>query len=274
MSNEVYDAAHQELARLISPRAAGRMLDDALATAAVSPEQVTPRQMRALVTGPLQADLRAILPHAGLSAALRVLTERLRAMNAEPQKAMPGASPEADGLQEKHAQPESEQAHAPSTQAASAYADVARRESVPSAPSASTSASDGESVTVVDRPAPAARRTVAAPLLAAGLDLDGLQRMALTFARLDHVVGVAVVQDGRVRFARGSGIDADRAAVLVPAAAAVMARQGAWRSYSLVHDRGQLFVIPIGRDHIVLAGRSEFNLGAVHKTLETLEEAI
>jgi hypothetical protein len=53
-----------------------------------------------------------------------------------------------------------------------------------------------------------------------------------------------------------------------------MARQGPWRSYSLVHDRGQMFILPIGKDHLVLVGRAEFNLGAVLTALETLEEAL
>jgi hypothetical protein len=207
--NEIYATARRELLAVISPRAADRVLDDALAAVEVTPEAVTARQMRALITGPVQAELRAILPTPGLNHVLRAILTDLRAMSSSTAPAAPVAEA---------------QIYAP------------------------------------------------APLAESDLPAAELERIALEFARLEHVIGVAVLRDGDVAFARGAGFDPQRAAIIVPVAAKLLARRGSWRSYTLTHDRGQCFIIPVGRDFIVLVGRSEFNLGAVLTVLATLEE--
>lgn len=237
MPNDVYETARHELATALSSRAAERVLEDALAAVHVSPDAVTARQMRALLTGPIQRDLRGVLPSAGLATILRRANAELRRMSeltpGTPPPGPRGAAVAAVDVEEAAAGP--------------------REEAPPPA-----------------RPHP----PVAAPFLDADFDLERLEVLARTFARLEHVTGVAVVREGEARFVRGHGLDAERAARLVPVAAQVMARHGAWRTFSLVHDRGQMFILPIGKDHLVLVGRSEFNLGAVLTALETLEEAL
>lgn len=304
VANDVYAVARAELATLVSPRAAERMLDAALASADVAPDRVTPRQMRALVAGPIQNDLRSILPQGGLSVVLGALAERLRSM--------PTAAPAPANAAERAMSP------APPTPVPTAGEEpriddtFGRSSLAPGAPLAGTHATpptdasttveaasgsavagghgSGAGIAVAERPAdvapptepsagepvamPSARATTAAPLLDADPDDEALQRMALSFARLPHVTGVAILREGKLAFSRGTGVDAEQAALLVPAAAGVMGRHGSWRSYAMTHDRGQLFVVPVGRSHIVLAGRSQFNLGAVLTALETLEEAL
>lgn len=113
-----------------------------------------------------------------------------------------------------------------------------------------------------------------APLLGRELSDAELQRVALAFARVENATFVAVIRDGDVRFSRGARVDADAAGRLIPVAARLLARQGDWRSYTLIHDQGQLLVTPVGGDFIVVAGRSEFNLGAAYATLASLEEEL
>lgn len=240
MPNEVYATAHRELLAMVSPRAAERMLNDALSSVGVTPEAVTARQMRALITGRIQYDLRTIIPSSGSNRVLRTIMEVLRAMS-------PTTDPDVR------------------TSKASA-ADMA--EPKQGAPRATPPAA---LATAVAEPRPETR-TVPAPLADYEASRDELEHIALTFARLEHVTGVTVVQDGKAVFARGTGLDPERAAGIVPIAAKLLARRGAWRSYTLVHDRGQCLIIPVGRDFIVLVGRSEFNLGAVLTVLATLEE--
>lgn len=253
MPNDVYATARRELASMMSVRAAERVLDDALASASVAADEVTPRQMRALVVGPIQRHLRATFPPAGVKAALTTLTERLRAMGAPT----PVAEPARDDAPARAAE-------------GAAHADrvEAKPVSRPAPVSAATSASPAASSV------PASAGAAVASPRHAGPPLEELQRTALAFARHDDVVGVYLVRDGRVSFARGAGIDGDAAARLVPVAANLLNRVGGWRSCSVQHERGHVFVIPFGRDHLVLVGRTEFNLGAILSALASLEEAL
>lgn len=232
---------------MVSPRAAERMLDAALAGVNVSRTDVTPRQMRALVAGPVQRDLRRILPPEGSKQVVERVMERLRAMSGT-------ADPSA----------------APSTPAPAA---PTPSEPLPSAPPPSDLTPARNVPT--QAPTQAITQTRTQTRLAT-LDLDdaAVEHIALSFARLDDVVGVSVVRRGRVRFHRGEGIEADVAATLVPAAANAFRQRGPWRSYTLEHDRGHLFIVPVGDDHLVVVGRTDFNLGAVLTALATLEEEL
>ena len=241
MANEVYAAARAELTTLVSPRAAERMLDGALDAVNVSRDAVTARQMRALVTGPVQRDLRQTLPPDVSRQVLERVMERLRAMS-----------------------PSTDRATAP-------------RRSERTSPDAPAKAARESAVArVAERPRVSAAATAPAARRVADLHLDdaGVEQLARTFARLDDVIGVSVVRQGRVRFHRGEAIAAESAAALVPAAANALERGGPWRSYTLEHDLGHLFIVPVGRDHLVVVGRTGFNLGAVLTALATLEEEL
>lgn len=240
MANDVYAAARAELTALVSPRAAERMLDAALAAVDVSRDAVTPRQMRALVTGPVQRDLRQILPPDVSRRVLEKAMKRLRAMSAATEAAPTPTAP----APATPPRPAPRSASSPRVGAIEA----------PGRPPAATASTHG--------------------LADVHLDDAGVDRLARSFARLDDVIGVSVVRQGRVRFHRGDAIAADSAAGLVPAAANALERGGPWRSYTLEHDRGHLFIVPVGRDHLVVVGRTGFNLGAVLTALATLEEEL
>lgn len=71
MQNEVYWNTRRELAELVSPRAAQRVLDDALQASGHHADTVDAAAMRKLLLGPVRRQLASVLPRSGLTRSLK-----------------------------------------------------------------------------------------------------------------------------------------------------------------------------------------------------------
>lgn len=85
MANEIYRTTHAGLAGLVSPRAATRLLDQALARAGLDPDRLGAGEAQRLLRGRLRRDLEAILPSSGLRRELARVDRRV--MRLAPQEA-------------------------------------------------------------------------------------------------------------------------------------------------------------------------------------------
>src|SRR5690606_18001882 len=71
MQNEVYWNTRRELAELVSPRAAQRVLDDALQASGQRADSIDAAAMRKLLLGPVRRQLASVLPRSGLTRSLK-----------------------------------------------------------------------------------------------------------------------------------------------------------------------------------------------------------
>lgn len=78
MPNEVYTRTRAGLATLVSPRAATRMLDDALLRSGLSADRLPADAVHDLLLGPVRSELEGILPPGGLRRTLRRLARTVR----------------------------------------------------------------------------------------------------------------------------------------------------------------------------------------------------
>lgn len=78
MPNEVYARTRAGLATLVSPRAATRMLDEALLRSGLSADALAAEAVHDLLLGPVRTELEGILPPGGLRRTLRRLARTVR----------------------------------------------------------------------------------------------------------------------------------------------------------------------------------------------------
>jgi hypothetical protein len=71
MQNDVYGNTRRELAELVSPRAAQRVLDDALRASGQRADTIDAAGMRKLLLGPVRRQLASVLPRSGLTRSLK-----------------------------------------------------------------------------------------------------------------------------------------------------------------------------------------------------------
>lgn len=110
------------------------------------------------------------------------------------------------------------------------------------------------------------------------LDEDTLESMVLKFAQIEQVTQIAAMrQRGQVVVSRGDGINLEQLSRLGLMAIRLLERSGQLRSYYLSHSSGQIFLLPLGQDIVVVAGTPELNVGeifsnhtALVKTLDNL----
>lgn len=110
------------------------------------------------------------------------------------------------------------------------------------------------------------------------LDENTLETMVLKFAQIEQVTQIAAMrQRGQVVVSRGDGINLEQLSRLGLMAIRLLERSGQLRSYYLSHSSGQIFLLPLGQDIVVVAGTPELNVGeifsnhtALVKTLDTL----
>jgi predicted regulator of Ras-like GTPase activity (Roadblock/LC7/MglB family) len=268
--NEVYRCTRDGLARLLSPRAATRVLDDALRHAGMSPDALEPDGVRDLLMGPVRLELEGILPRSGLRRTLRRLARSVRAQaRAAPGRTSAAAAgravpaPHAEGRAELH----------PVTASSVYLPGIAIAD--PAAPT------PGDSV-----PAPRAagrdaggRGAAAAPgdpmVMPRARNEAELETLVHPFAAIEGVVQVLAVGDrGEVVLERGDGLTAAVAAPLVRTATHILGRHGRLRSMVVEHATGLLFVFPVGRETAVVRTRPNVNMGAVLSARAALEEGL
>lgn len=234
MANEIYRTTHAGLAGLVSPRAATRLLDQALRGAGLDPDRLEAGDARRLLRGRLRRDLEAILPRFGLRRELARLDQRVmrlaRTATPPPRDAAPAATPPREAS--------AEAAAAPSR--ASAAAPAGPTPLRPPTPARQPAPHRGDVVRAV--------------------------------AERHGVRGVVHLQDGRVRDARGRDVDPQRVATLARAVDARLSRHGAVRSWHVHTSAGHVLACT-GNDQVLLVhGRERLNLGAIHATALALEE--
>lgn len=122
--------------------------------------------------------------------------------------------------------------------------------------------------------APAAPAPVMAARPHAGMSRERLETMALSFAQLEHVVFVAAFEEGEAVFSRGTGYDVRSLKTLGLMGMRLLEKSGELRSYYLAHDRGQLFIFPLGPNTLMVIGQPELSLGVVLSTLAALKEDV
>lgn len=247
MANEIYQHTHQGLSRLVSARAATRLLEQALKRQRTSADEVSAEKMGELLVGPVYRELRGALPRAGLKRHLKWLAARLRAVKPV----------EEERLREIVTFDPSSPPPAP---ARSEAADVEM----------GVESSNGQAVAPI---AFVEEEAESAPPVK--LPSETLHHIALQFAQLEHVKLVAAVrQSGEVVVSRGTAPHLEALYRYGPTALRLLRRTGRVRSYYLVHTEGQLFLLPFQDDTLILIGTTELNLGAVFTTLMKVEEEL
>lgn len=110
------------------------------------------------------------------------------------------------------------------------------------------------------------------------LDESTLETMVLKFAQIEQVTQIAAMrQRGQVVVSRGDGINLEQLSRLGLMAIRLLERSGQLRSYYLSHSSGQIFLLPLGQDIVVVVGTPALNVGeifsnhtALVKTLDDL----
>lgn len=273
MPNEVYQCTRDGLARLLSPRAATRVLDDALRHAGVSPDALEPDGVRDLLMGPVRLELEGILPRSGLRRTLRRLARSVRAQA----RAAPGRTAAAAAGRTVATKRADERAELHPVTASSVYlpgiaiadratgADQAAGASVPAHGARSRETRAEGAVTAPEDP-------MVMPRARTEAELESLVR---PFAAIEGVVQVlAVGERGEVVLERGDGLPPAAAAPLVRTATHILGRHGRLRSMVVEHTSGLLFVFPVGRETAVVRTRPNVNMGAVLSARAALEEGL
>lgn len=287
MPNEVYLRTRDGLARLLSPRAAARVLDDALRSCGVRPEALRDEQVRDLLMGPVRHELEGILPRAGLRRTLRRLARSLRDEARRQGRPMTTSHDgrASDGGEVGALHPVTASSvylpgvalpDEPDTIAAGTPLER-RADPRPASSEAPGARADGGAVGVLAAPDGSPRRPAApaATVVPPARSAAEVERLVRTFAHLDGVLQVvAVGERGEVVLERGSGLDAAGAAPLVRTATHLLGRHGRLRSMVLEHAGGLLFVFPMGRETAVVRTRAPINLGAVLAARSALEEGL
>ncbi len=306
MSNEVYRRTHDGLARLLSPRAATRVLDSALRRSGQSAESLSTDTVRDLLMGPVRHELAAMLPQRGLRRTLRQLAREVRhGTPAAPVRSaaaraartltpttdegrlqrvtessvfLPGGRAEA----EVEAVAPTPRAPAPGAPVAANPAPAAREggaqraQGRPEAAPPRASAARAEPTTsVTSTIVPVLPGPARPDATARTLTLAELERAALGFASLEAVRAVCALRGrGEVALTRGEGLDPAALGLLLRGAIPLLRRHGRFRSFVLEHTAGVLVIVPIGHDTIAVLCRTEVNLGAVFAARAALEEGL
>lgn len=300
MQNDVYRITRHELTELVSPRAAERMLDDALRASGQSPETIGAAAMRKLLLGPVRRQLATVLPKQGLTRSLKRIAAdvaKVAKTGSAPTQA-PSFANGAGGARAEAARGAAEAHLIDASGGMSALDAAVKRSSVylpdlPSlrltpAPAARLTGTAGVAAAgVAPDAAPTAAKAGAAlsaatapaashpspPAPAAVLDAAAMDAAVRIFGALETVRQVVIVRGTRVALERGEAVDARRLPTLVRSTRLLLARGGNLRVLSLEHPQGVLFVFPMGADAIVVVTRPNVNIGAVLAARAAFEEA-
>ena len=109
----------------------------------------------------------------------------------------------------------------------------------------------------------------------AGLSVPAgmVERVIRTFADLETVRQIVVVNGMSVTQVRGEGLETDRLAALTVATKGLLNRAGGLRVFSLELPEGVLFLFPTSDGAIVVLTHPKVNIGAVLAARSDLEEA-
>ncbi len=257
MPNEVYEMTHRALSALVSPRAATRVLDEALVAAGQDPDDVTVRAMRRMLAGTVRRELSGSLPGPGLTHSLKQIADDLYRLRPSHTTLVDFVPTDAYATPAR-----------PVGAASTADPNVAaeRPDAISAAPDPAVLASPSAPTPS----APPANRLPAAELEADEATLDAALRL---FGELETVEQVAIVRGSEVILERGLGVPTARLPNLVRSTRHLLARAGDLRLFALERAEGMLFVFPVGEATIVVVTQPNVNIGAVLAARAALEEA-
>lgn len=246
MANDIYRFTLDGLTSLVSPRAAERLLKQALRRAGHKPDEVGAAAMREILLGPLRRELGRGLPDEAVERRLQQLGRQLL----------------------RH--------HAPAAPTL-APLPVARAVTPARIPAASAAVREpelgAEAPTAPAAAAAGASQTHQPPKVSPATDQARLEAAALRFAQLEQVRLVAVLSHrGEVRFSRGGGLELGALSRIASLGWTLLGRQGRLRAVYLAQPAGQLFLLPLGGALLAIVGHPEINVGLVFTTFSTLKE--
>jgi hypothetical protein len=309
VANAVFAYTEDALATLVSPRAAKRVLEEALTTANDTPDTVSVAVMQALLTGYIRFELEQMLPREGLHGQLEQLSARLVQVQ--------DTASEAD-----FSETDAELAADDTSRAVADLAEFTRTASaakkspsdapiMPDTSSANTStntspdrASSTKAGQASSKPKQAPKQGDVKGNLPAAMWKDQfavankaarlkgitmadstetkqtlseaqLESIVMRFAQVEHAKLIAAVREnGTIVTSRGAGVDLNSLSRFGLMGLRLLERSGELRSYYLAHSQGQLFLFCFGKDTVIMLGSSDINVGTVFATLSSVKESL
>jgi len=310
--NEVYKAAVQGLGALVAPKVAKRIVDDALRASSRTSEDVSESAMRNLLLTRIKRELEEIFPANIVAPGLRriaadVANVRTGGQAANSRRGLFGSRRGKGGgrTDERRAnraakgRRRDDDTSVTSPEAAADLLDIDGPESREGpAPGEGLAPREGRhdekteeerldrSVKQSSVYLPAVDLPEAMPATVTGtggrqvLRSTGLvvppamvDHVIRTFAELETVRQIVVIDGLEVTQVRGEGLATDRLAALSVATKGLLARAGDLRVFSLEFDDGVLFLFPTRDGAIVVLTQPKVNIGAVLAARADLEEA-
>jgi len=305
--NEVYKAAVKGLGALVAPKAARRLVDEALRASNRTADDVSEAAMRRLLLTRVKRELTGILPNHVVATSLERVAADLATAGAVPAKrglwgrrtgsasAVPAGrrgsrrAREVEAPGPTHESPTGEPG-AVDPFDSGAVVSAATEESLATDRLNRAVKKSSVYLPAVDLPEfmpppprlagteprrtgsrqPGARRT--AP---SGLSVPAamVEQVIRTFADLETVRQIVIVNGMTITQVRGDGLETDGLAALTVATKGLLARAGVLRVYSLEFDYGVLFLFPTADGAIVVLTQPKVNIGAVLAARAVLEEA-
>lgn len=306
MPNEVYKAAVKGLGALVAPRAARRLVDEALRATNRTADDVTQTAMRRLLETRVKREMKGLFPEhvlrqslarvaadlegAGAAPARRGLFGRRgasaggsRTERGSPRRAGPddpdavGSGPAAAGTDPVDPF-DSDELEVPVYGHESSDLEQQRevRKSSVYLPAVDLPGLTDPAGTIgVESNTAAVRQTAPGRQQPGGLHVPAemVEHVIRTFADLETVRQIVVIDKMTVTQVRGEGLETEKLAALTVATKGLLARAGDLRLFSLEFDEGVLFLFPTREGAIVVLTQPKVNIGAVLAARAVLEEA-
>ncbi len=295
MANDIYLRTHDGLAAMVSARAATHVLNKALSAEGQSSDTIDAMLMSQLLLGPVLVELEAVLPRKGLQRNLRHLATTIKtlantnddpALHAKTEQTLKASevSPVEDAVNKPRTNPSYELeddhdvvvAHPALFSMAKQEPDLVQPDvfvdEIPAEPLPDVA------VTKRETSAPASALAVAITEpddVKPALTASQLEDAILRFAQIEEVKLVAAIKtNGEIIASRGSGLNLEALSRYGALGLKLLGKSGHLRSYYLGHSRGQLFLLPLGQDTIMVVGNPELNIGAIFAALSMLKEEL
>jgi hypothetical protein len=286
MANAVFVYTEDALATLVSPRAAKRVLEEALKTANDTPDTVSVAVMQALLTGYVRFELEQMLPREGLQGQLEQLSARLVRVQDTTSETAVVAETAASASDVTNDTNRAAADLAEFTRTASAVkkapADAgtatAHTEQASSKPNRGNLpvAMWKDQFAVANKAARLKGITMAdSTETKQTLSEAQLESIVMRFAQVEHAKLIAAVREnGTIVTSRGAGVDLNSLSRFGLMGLRLLERSGELRSYYLAHSQGQLFLFCFGKDTVIMLGSSDINVGTVFATLSSVKESL
>lgn len=256
MPNKMYQYVHNSLSTMVSARVARRALKATLKNKGLTPNNVDLISMLDILKGPIFDEFQLILPRDGLKRNLTQLMSEIKSLEKKAAK-----------------------------EAVKAFKSAKRNREATNGDIFKDTLSEfqfedpddvnvfqlPEKQTLVSKPVEEKMNKPSPP--PPPLDKKRLEEIVMQFAQIEHVKLVAAIrQKGEIVTSRGSGIDLKMFSRLGLMGLKLLSKGGQLCSYYLSHTCGQLFILILGQDIIIIKGTAELNFGAIFTNMSTLKE--